>query len=204
MFNTVRTCTKLDEGENIHEKRKRSILAAAHIRHTRTSTTTTNKPTQTIGTTPAPTIPKLHKRKLTTQASNDAAKFSRKFYTKTTTTVRADGTTISPTLATPTTSTSATTSHSPSPLGKRMLGQSVVFVDSQPRPTQSADHGKIRVSKSSLLSGLSTPTSDLLKGESKNAKDSKIKAVKRSPFLGENFDAGGITFPDFDEFGGKN
>lgn len=31
-------------------------------------------------------------------------------------------------------------------------------------------------------------------------KDSK--AVKRSPYI-ENFEARGITFPDFDEFGGK-
>jgi len=86
----------------------------------------------------------------------------------------------------------------------RRLRSRVRFVQSPTASSASeiSSRPTVTMSGGDLLSELKQTTSDALKVINKKPKDSK--AVKRSPFIGENFEAGGITFPDFDDFGGKS
>ncbi|XP_021954343.1 uncharacterized protein LOC110851026 isoform X2 [Folsomia candida] len=200
-----------------HHGGKRDELGESHVkrkRSTHESTTSVISPTnEAISTSPTilgtSTTAKIYKKNKSYSARVPInPKFGRKHLTnKMTSTTRAsDDELATPTTISTTTSTTAmidesnpssTASTTSSPLLKRILRPRVKFVES--RPTVSGvEENVVTTSEDSLR----TTTSDILRGESTKPKDSK--AVKRSPFIGDNFETGGIQFPDFDDFGGDD
>jgi len=191
-----------------HILRKRSITSRPDpgegIR--RQSVTTTYEPVTLTSSSETKSLIPIKIRMARTRVPV-SSKFSKDYYTTTDSIIDPTNPTNQPTSDDAATTDSTTMDNS---VLRKMMRTRVRFVDKALKSSDStAKASNLRsqtvtttMSGGSLLAELTTTTADALKAKHKKPKDSK--AVKRSPFTAENFDSGGITFPDFDEFGGKN